>query len=295
MPQSTASVVPEAVQVPVQTQEQSEAAVLQSGLTGPQDQTQKLRSATHTAFSVVAGAAPDARLETAPLRSDHVGTAKSPLSEQGDGKIVMETVSAGEQQAGSNQKEAPDRGMNSNFPSQMFHQQVKTEGSPAVGTSPVAAQNDTTRAAGVPEQVVQQVRVRFVNHEAKPGTEQIVLRLTPEHFGELKVNLNLEGQKLKVEIVAENRMVRDSLMQHTDALKESLARQNIKMESFDVTTGGNSSAEGGRSQADWRELAQRRQQNAWMPEGGYRLAQQAVPTLATYQRKSEHTMVDLHY
>jgi flagellar hook-length control protein FliK len=98
-----------------------------------------------------------------------------------------------------------------------------------------------------------------------------------------------------VEIVAENRMVRDSLMQHTDALKESLSRQNIKMDSFEVTTGGNSTAYGGRGQGDWRELAQQRQQTSWMPDGGYRLANQATPAIAAYQVKSDHTMVDLHF
>jgi hypothetical protein len=90
-------------------------------------------------------------------------------------------------------------------------------------------------------------------------------------------------------------MVRDSLMQHTDALKESLSRQNIKMESFEVTTGGNSTTDNGRGQGDWRELAQQKQQNAWMPNGGYRTAQQAAPAIAAYQAKSEHTMVDLHF
>jgi len=143
--------------------------------------------------------------------------------------------------------------------------------------------------------VVQQVRERLVNHVTKPGNEQIVLRLSPEHLGELKVNLNMDGQRLKIEIVAENATVRDSLMQNTDLLKESLSRQNIKMESFDVTTGGNGAADSGRGQSDWRELAQRRQQNLWMPEGGYRLAKQAIPAVAAYQAKSQHTMVDVHF
>jgi flagellar hook-length control protein FliK len=147
----------------------------------------------------------------------------------------------------------------------------------------------------VPEQVEQQVKDRLVNHEAKPGNEQIVLRLSPDHLGELRINLNLDGQKLRVEIVAENRMVRDSLMQHTDNLKDSLARQNIKMESFDVTTGGNGAADSGRGKGDWRELAQQRDHNVWMPDGGYRLEKQPTPAIAAYQMKSEHSMVDLHF
>jgi flagellar hook-length control protein FliK len=177
----------------------------------------------------------------------------------------------------------------------MLQHQVKKEAVPAVNTISGPAQSERSQVSQPAEQVVQQVRDRFVNHEAKPGSEQIVLRLSPEHLGELKVNINLDGQRLKVEIVAENRMVRDSLMQHTDSLKESLSRQNIKMESFEVTTGGNGTTDGGRSQSDWRELAHQRQQNTWMPEGGYRLAKQVEPAVAAYQLKPQHTMVDLHY
>jgi flagellar hook-length control protein FliK len=185
--------------------------------------------------------------------------------------------------------------MDGNFPSQLLHQQVKTEGLLTAKAVTGAVQTDASRAAPASEQVVQQVRDCLVNHDTKPGTEQIVLRLSPEHLGELKVNLSLEGQRLKVEIVAENRMVRDSLMQHTDTLKESLSRQNIKMDSFEVTTGGNGSTDGGRGQGDWRELAQQRQHDAWMPNGGYRVAKLVEPAIAAYQLKSEHTMVDLHY
>jgi hypothetical protein len=67
------------------------------------------------------------------------------------------------------------------------------------------------------------------------------------------------------------------------------------MDSFEVTTGSNSTADGGRGQGDWRELAQQRQQTSWMPDGGYRLAKQAAPAIAAYQVKSDHTMVDLHF
>lgn len=288
----SASAATLSLQMSGQENEVVEPVALQPGMTGQQEQLQKVRSsATIVSLSAVASNAADGKPETSPVRleqceagSEQVVTAKN---------IVA--APSGETQTSSDEQETADRGMNGNFSSHVLHQQVKTDGSLTASTASGAAQNDTSRLSLPPEQVVQQVRDRLVNHETKPGSEQIVLRLSPEHLGELKVNLNLEGQRLKVEIVAENRMVRDSLMQHIDALKESLSRQNIKMDSFEVTTGGFGASDGSRGQGSWRELAQQRQQNAWMPDGGYRLAAQTAPVLAAYQMKSEHTMVDLHF
>jgi flagellar hook-length control protein FliK len=282
------------IQVPSQDNEGSEIPAEQPAATGPQEQLQKIRTSPLTVSLIAADVnAAVGRLE--PVRPDQLEPVKNMQNKQVTAEQIIAAVASGEKQTGSSGNDTPEQGMDGNFPFYGLHQQVKTEVSPNASAPIVALQNDTPRTTLPPEQVVQQVRDRLVNHETKPGSEQIVLRLSPEHLGELKVNLNLEGQRLKVEIVAENRMVRDSLMQHTDALKESLSRQNIKMESFEVTTGGNSTADGGRGQGDWRELAQQRQQTVWMPDGGYRLAKQAAPAIAAYQVKSEHTMLDLHF
>jgi len=298
LPQGRLAVVVPSVLIPgtpqgtAQKVELSEDVVVPPAMTGQQDPLQKVRPGvqlfSQTAAVVNAAAG---RPGTEPLRPDQRETVTKPQGEKIDAVKIIAEATFVEMQTNSNEQGAPDQGMNGNFQPHVPHQQIKSENLQAISN----ASGDTSRAALPPDPVVQQVRDRFANHETKPGSEQIVLRLSPEHLGELKVNLNLEGQRLKVEIVAENKVVRDSLMQHTDALKESLSRQNIKMESFDVTTGGNSTADGGRNQGDWRELAQQRQQNAWMPDGGYRLARQAAPAMAAYQAKSEHAMVDLHF
>jgi hypothetical protein len=280
---------------PAQKNENIEAHELLAGTTVLQEQPIKLRPATPVfSVSTPVAAVADGKAET-PVSIDVRETSKSSQGEQTAAAKIITAEPSGEQLFSSDENETPDRGMNGNFPSHALHQQVKTESSPAISSASGTTLNDASRTALPSEPVVQQVKDRLVNHETKPGSEQIVLRLSPEHLGELKVNLNLEGQRLKVEIVAENRMVRDSLMQHTDALKESLSRQNIKMESFEVTTGGNGSTDNGHNQGGWRELAHQRQNNAWMPNGGYRVAKQVEPALAAYQMKSEHTMVDLHF
>lgn len=106
-------------------------------------------------------------------------------------------------------------------------------------------------------QVMRQVADRLEAHEIKKGSDQISLKLSPEHLGNLQLNLRMEDQQVRVEIVAEHRAVREALLQQVDQLKESLSRQNIKMESFDVTTANN----GGLNQqqnGDWRQTASER-------------------------------------
>lgn len=148
----------------------------------------------------------------------------------------------------------------------------------------------------VPEQVMQQVKDRFVQHDVKQGSQQITLTLSPDNLGELKMNLNLQGQKLSVEIVTENRTVRDAIVLHAEALKESLARQNITVESFDVTTNGKGSGNQGQNQNAWRELAKQQEQESWMAPRGYQTARADLPTgQRVYQRQQGEKMLDIHY
>jgi flagellar hook-length control protein FliK len=163
----------------------------------------------------------------------------------------------------------------------------------------VMSKSATTEPLGndVPEQVMQQVKERLDQHDIKQGKQQMTLTLSPENLGEIKMNLNLQGQKLSIEIVAENRSVRDAILQHVDTLKETLARQNITMESFDVTTGGKGSGNQGQNQNAWRELTkQQQQQQFWTSPRGYATAQADLPSeQALQQRRQGQSMLDIHY
>jgi flagellar hook-length control protein FliK len=195
----------------------------------------------------------------------------------------------------SNQ-EQPDVASDSRLPAQDMRGQITTEHQRVATFSNKAVPTDSVRQ-DIPEQVMQQVKERLVQHDVKPGNQQITLTLSPDSLGELKMNLNLQGQKLSVEIVTENRAVRDAIVQHTDALKESLARQNITMESFDVTTGGKGSGNQGQNQNAWRELAkQQQQQQFWTPPHGYHAVQADVsPGQTANQRQQGQSMLDIHY
>ncbi|MGE0919066.1 flagellar hook-length control protein FliK [Trichlorobacter lovleyi] len=105
----------------------------------------------------------------------------------------------------------------------------------------------------VSDQVAQQV-VAHLKPSAREqvGDQSVTFRLSPEHLGDIQLSMHMDAkQGVKIEIVAENRGVRETLLQQADDLRETLARQNIKMDSFDVSTG----LGGGASQQtrDWRQ------------------------------------------
>ncbi|ABL01025.1 flagellar hook-length control protein FliK [Pelobacter propionicus] len=176
--------------------------------------------------------------------------------------------------------------------------QIKTEQTHATADSSDTSGNATIHT-DVMDQVTGQIREHLAGRDIKGGAEQIVIRLSPDNLGELKLNLRMENQCLKIEIVAENSMVRDTLIKHSDTLKESLANQNITMETFDVSTGSNRNGAPsyGQGQTDWQGLARQRQQQAALhSSGGYHQSDTPVfPNKAVYLASEEHSMLDVHF
>ncbi len=215
---------------------------------------------------------------------------------------LQATASAGESMPGSetlhgsgSYQGLPDGAADNQMQQQQMNGQLQADQQRGATTSAKVVSAEPIRQ-DIPEQVMQQVKERLVQHEVKPGNQQITLTLSPDTLGELKMNLNLQGQRLSVEIVTESRAVRDAIVQHTDALKESLARQNITMESFDVTTGGKGAGNQGQNQNAWRELAkQQHQQQSWASPRGYQTAQSDIPSMPPYQRNQGQSMLDIHY
>lgn len=87
------------------------------------------------------------------------------------------------------------------------------------------------------ESILAQVKASVVSHDGK-GNGVMTVRLNPLELGDLQIKVRLENQQVKVEIISDNRTVREALMGNLDNLKESLLKQNLNMERFDVSTGG---------------------------------------------------------
>ena len=92
---------------------------------------------------------------------------------------------------------------------------------------------DTANSLG--DHIASQIREKLDAGGLGSDNGQITLKLHPEDLGELKINMRMENKHLKVEITAQNPQVKDALMQNLDVLKETLARQNISMDRFDVS------------------------------------------------------------
>jgi flagellar hook-length control protein FliK len=86
------------------------------------------------------------------------------------------------------------------------------------------------------ESILSQVREGVVSHDGK-GNGRMTVRLNPSELGELQVHVRVDDQRVKVEIIAGSRTVREALMGNLDMLKETLLKQNLNMERFDVSSG----------------------------------------------------------
>lgn len=89
------------------------------------------------------------------------------------------------------------------------------------------------------ESVIEQVKDRLSVPEARTDGNQIRLQLRPAGLGELQITMRMDDQKLRVEILAENKAVKTALLEHADTLKDVLAKQHITVDRFDVGTSSN--------------------------------------------------------
>lgn len=86
------------------------------------------------------------------------------------------------------------------------------------------------------DSVMAQVREGVASREGN-GNGEITVRLNPVELGELRINVRVVDQQVKVEVLAANSQVRDILLSNLDSLKENFSRQNLTMSGFDVSTG----------------------------------------------------------
>ena len=125
---------------------------------------------------------------------------------------------------------------------------------PVPAAAPV--REDDVKSA-LKDSILTQVKHAEMRHDVK-GSGLISIRLSPEDLGELTINVRVEDHRLKVEVITENRTVRDALMSNMESLKETLLKQHFTMERFDVSTGAGSQS----SNQAFREEAGAQRDNA---------------------------------
>jgi flagellar hook-length control protein FliK len=90
----------------------------------------------------------------------------------------------------------------------------------------------------VQEHIMNQVKEKLAHYEPAAQGGNITMKLHPEELGELKINMRMDAMRVKVEIVAQNQVVKDTIMQNVDNLRDMLSSRNITIDRFDVSTGG---------------------------------------------------------
>ncbi|QSV46348.1 flagellar hook-length control protein FliK [Geobacter benzoatilyticus] len=91
-------------------------------------------------------------------------------------------------------------------------------------------------ANGLRDSIMAQVKEGIATREPARNGE-IAIRLAPAELGELRINVRVVDQQVRVEVVAANSQVREILLNNQDSLKENFSRQNLTMTGFDVSTG----------------------------------------------------------
>uniref|UniRef100_C6E8E2 Flagellar hook-length control protein n=1 Tax=Geobacter sp. (strain M21) TaxID=443144 RepID=C6E8E2_GEOSM len=163
---------------------------------------------------------------------------------------------------------------------------VGAQGSTAETAAPESHQSATRSA--LHEHILSQVKEGVVTHDGK-GNGQMSIRLNPGELGELKIQVRMEDNRLKVEVQADNRMVKDLLMSNLDSLKEALSGKNLAMYGFNVSTGS-----GGFQQPLYEERGNQRQQSAsrFARGGGYDAPQE---TRVNYLTAEVNNLLDVRF
>ncbi|WP_298272622.1 flagellar hook-length control protein FliK [Geobacter sp.] len=103
-------------------------------------------------------------------------------------------------------------------------------------TSPTKAATPSEPSKALHDSVLAQVKEGIAAREGK-GNGEITVRLNPQELGELRINVRVVDQHVKVEVLAASSQVRDILLNNLDSLKDNFSRQNLTMSGFDVSTG----------------------------------------------------------
>jgi len=159
----------------------------------------------------------------------------------------------------------------------------------SAGEAQVAAEAKPTHLKELHESILSQIKDGVVTHDGK-GNGELSIRLNPGELGELKIQVRMEDNRVRVEVQADNKMVKDLLMSNLDSLKESLTSKNFTMEGFDVSTGGGFNSPLQQQQGDAQK------QRAWFKSaraGAY--GGEAETTRVNYVTEEVNNLLDVRF
>lgn len=133
-------------------------------------------------------------------------------------------------------------------------------------------------------------RVRFVQRvgrafqAARPGSNEIQLKLSPPELGTMRLSITVEQGVVSAKVETETAAARNILLDNLPALRERLAEQEIRVEKFDVDVGRDNQQNDQQSQFSSRDReANSRASSTGNLSTGDSLATEADSTTPTAQ------------
>lgn len=231
------------------------------------------------------------RLEQDPISSGQRGASGKDGGDNAPIKVevLFSNTSAGRDSAGEGGgNQLPKRDASGNIP-------IHADGMQLPAAPETLVQGESQLPAGIDktalhDSVMAQVKDALVSHDSK-GNSQVTIRLNPAELGELRINVRLEDQRLKVEVVSDNRQVREALLGNLDSLKETLVKQHLNMERFTVATGSGSGFQGFQQTYQERNMPG---QNVYRPFAMAAEEEPAADTAGRYPyEQRDNALVDL--
>ena len=178
--------------------------------------------------------------------------------------------------------------------------------SPATGSSgsfdtvikgrmePLSEVPQESEVSALHENILSQVREKLLTQDPTGTVSKITLKLNPHELGELQINVRLENQKMTVDITAQNQVVKEALLQNIDQLKDTLLRQNISMERFNVSTGDGGGQAFQQSFREGRQTAYQTPDPFSYPVSGY-YQEDSQLSQAAFGDARENSLVDMRF
>ncbi len=172
--------------------------------------------------------------ERAPVTETARQTETSPVADTKAQEVeVIVKGEAGEQQSSGEQGSGGSHTADMKGHAAPVHTDTVKSFEPALtGTT----KSEHQPANGLRDSIMAQVKEGIATREPARNGE-IAIRLAPAELGELRINVRVVDQQVRVEVVAANSQVREILLSNQDSLKENFSRQNLTMTGFDVSTG----------------------------------------------------------
>lgn len=180
------------------------------------------------------GEHPFVTAERAPVTETARQTEASPVAGAKAQEVeVIVKGEAGEQQSSGEQRSGGSHAADMKGHAAPVHTEMAKSFEPAL-TGTTKPEHQSTN--GLRDSIMAQVKEGIATREPARNGE-IAIRLAPAELGELRINVRVVDQQVRVEVVAANSQVREILLNNQDSLKENFSRQNLTMTGFDVSTG----------------------------------------------------------